>query len=120
MIRILLVDDQPTVRQGLQMRMALESDLAVVGEAGNGEEALALVPALHPDVVLMDVAMPGIDGIEATRQLRALAPHSAVIMLSINDSAQNREKAAAAGATAFVCKEAPEADLLDAIRAATA
>src|ERR1700745_2620420 len=104
MIRLLLVDDQPAVRRGLEMRLVLEPDIQVVGEAGTGKEALALVQALSPDVVLMDVEMPEMNGIETTIDLRAAASQSAVVILSIHDDQSMRTQATAAGAVAFVEK----------------
>lgn len=113
---VLLVDDRAAVRRGLRMRLALEPDLAVVGEASDGAAALALVPMVRPDVVVMDVAMPGMDGSAAVAAMRALAPRTAVVVLSIHDDATTRARALAAGATAFVEKRAGEAALLAAIR----
>jgi len=92
------------------MRLALEPDITVLGEAGDGREALTLAAALAPAVVLMDVEMPGMDGIDATAALCARAPHSAIVVLSLHDSAVLRARATRAGAAAFVGKhEAPEA-----------
>lgn len=116
MITILLVDDQPAVRQGLRMRLGLESDVHVVGEANDGAEAVAIAQRLHPDVILMDVEMPNIDGIQATQALRTLAPRSAVVMLSIHDDPVTQQRARAAGAAAFVSKHAAVDALLAAIR----
>lgn len=118
MIKLLLVDDQPTVRQGLRMRLTLEPDLTVVGEASTAEEALALVQSLAPDIVLMDVEMPGMDGIAATAAVRASARQSAVVILSIHDDALTRARAQAAGAVAFVEKRGKTEELLAAIRQA--
>jgi DNA-binding NarL/FixJ family response regulator len=118
MIRLLLVDDQPAVRRGLGMRLVLEPDMLVVGEAGTGREALTLVQKLSPDVVLMDVEMPEMDGIAATATLRATASQSAVVMLSIHDDTQTRMRAEAAGAVAFVEKRGTTEKLLAAIRLA--
>ncbi|MBI2323175.1 MAG: response regulator transcription factor, partial [Chloroflexi bacterium] len=87
LLTVLLVDDRAAVRRGLRMRLALEPDLAIVGEACDGAAALALVPMVRPDVVLVDVAMPGMDGIAATAALRARAPRTAVVVLSIHDDA---------------------------------
>ena len=115
-IRVLLVDDQPAVRQGLHLRMAAESDIAVVGEAEDGCTALALARSLAPDVIVMDVMMPGIDGIEATRKLRSLVPGSNVIVLSLQDDASTRTRASQAGAVAFVAKHQADMLLLDTIR----
>src|SRR5215469_14628910 len=104
MIRLILVDDQSIVRQGLRMRLLMEPDIAVIGEASSGEQALELVQELSPDIVLMDVEMPGMDGITATTAIRANTPQSAVVMMSIHDDARTRTRAKAAGAAAFVEK----------------
>ena len=104
MIRVLLVDDQPAVRRGLRFRFQLEPDIQVVGEAGSGQEALQLVQALTPTVVLMDVEMPEMDGISTTTALRTLGGSSSVVILSIHDDALTRARAQAAGAAAFVAK----------------
>ena len=120
MIRVLLVDDQAVVRRALRVRFHLEPDLEVVGEASTGTEALALAQTLTPDVVLMDLAMPQMDGIEATAALRRMVPQSAVVILSIHDDAQTRGRAQAAGAVAFVEKRGATDSLLAAIRQAAA
>jgi len=118
MIRVLLVDDQPEVRRGLRVRLQLEPDMLVVGEASTGREALTLAPALTPDVVLLDIEMPGMDGIEATAALRTVVPLSAVVILSIHTDRQTRMRAQAAGAVAFVEKRGTTDTLLSAIRQA--
>jgi DNA-binding NarL/FixJ family response regulator len=118
MIRVLLVDDQSVVRRGLRVLFHLEPDLEVVGEASTGSEALLLAQRLTPDVVLMDIQMPEMDGIEATAALRRLVPQSAVVILSIHDDAQIRERAKAAGAATFVEKRGATDTLLAAIRQA--
>ncbi len=118
MIRLLLVDDQPVVRQGLRMRLTLEPDITVVGEASNGREAITLVQQLAPDIVLMDVEMPEMDGITATLAMRASIPQSAVVMLSIYDDVSTRARAQAAGAAAFVNKSGAIEVLLATIRQA--
>ncbi len=120
MIRVLLVDDQPAVRRGLLMRLHLEPDIQIVGEASTGREALHLAQSLAPDVMLMDVEMPEMDGIEATAALRLAASQSAVVILSIHDDAQTRGRAQAAGAVAFVEKRGATETLLAAIRQAAA
>ena len=119
-IRLLLVDDQPAVRRGLRMRFALEPDLEVVGEAGGVAEAISLARVLHPDVVLMDVEMPGVSGIAAIATLRRVAPHSTVVIFTLYDDAAMRARAREAGATAFVAKHQTEETLLAAIRRAAA
>ena len=115
-VRILVVDDQPKVRQGLRMMLALEPDLAIVGEAEDGTQALTLARSLHPDVVLMDVAMPNLDGIAATSALRAVAPEARVIMLSVHDDPKTRRQAEQAGAVAFVAKHSGHRTLVATLR----
>jgi len=118
MIRLLLVNDQLAVRHGLGMWLQLEPDILVVGEAGTGAEALALAEQLQPDVVLMDIEMPNMDGITATAALRAVAPQSAVVILSIHDDVLTCMRAQRAGAVAFVEKRGTTEALLAAIRLA--
>jgi DNA-binding NarL/FixJ family response regulator len=119
-ILVLLVDDQPATRRGLRLRLAIESDITVVGEVGDGQSAVDLAGTLTPDVVVMDVTMPGMDGIAATRALRAAVPSSAVVILTLHDDAATRHRASLAGAAAFVAKHQPPSELLAAIRAAAA
>ena len=119
-IRVLLADDQPTIRQGLRLRLGLEPDIDVVGEASDGNDAVALATHLRPDVVIMDIAMPILDGIDATRELRTHAPSSAVVILSLHDDAATRNRARLAGAAAFVAKHEADHSLLEAIRGAAA
>ena len=116
MIRLVLVDDQPSVRQGLRMRLTLEPDITVIGEASSGREAMTLVQQHAPDIVLMDVEMPEMDGIQAAAALRASTPQSAVVMLSIHDDGSTRARAQAAGASAFVTKSGAIEVLLATIR----
>ncbi len=111
MIRLVLVDDQPIVRQGLRRRLTLEPDMTVVGEASNGKEAMSLVQQLTPNIVLMDVVMPEMDGISTTAEMRTGAPQSNVVLLSIYDDIPTRARARAAGAAAFVNKSV-EIDVL--------
>jgi DNA-binding NarL/FixJ family response regulator len=118
MIRLLLVDDQPAVRRGLRMRLALESDFVVAGEAEDGVSALALMSELRPDLVLIDAQMPRMDGIIATVALRAAFPEAAVVILSLHDDIATRKQAAAAGATAFLSKQATDTALVEALRQA--
>src|SRR5438876_894250 len=118
MIRVLLVDDQPAARRGLRVRFHLEPDMQVVGEASTGSEALTLVKELKPDVVLMDIEMPGMDGIEVTAALQTAVPQSAVVILSIHTDRQTRLRTQAAGAVAFVEKRGTTDTLLSTIRQA--
>jgi DNA-binding NarL/FixJ family response regulator len=118
MIRILLVDDQQAVRRGLRLRFHLEPDIQIVGEASTGKEALSLAQQLAPDVVLMDIEMPEMDGIETTAALRAIVSQSAVVILSTHDDPRARARAQAAGAVAFVEKRGTIDVLLAAIRQA--
>ncbi len=104
MIRLLIVDDQVVARQGLRMRLELEPDVSVVGEAGDGEAAVELSASLRPDVVVMDIEMPGMDGISATRALQTAAHRPTVVMLSLYDDAATQRRAQEAGAAAFVAK----------------
>jgi DNA-binding NarL/FixJ family response regulator len=117
-IRVLLVDDEPKVLRGLRMRLGLEPDIRVVGEAADGATAVDLAGLLSPDVVLMDVNLPVVDGITATRELSASVPQSAVVMLSLHDDQGTVDRALAAGAVAFVGKQQMDGDLLGAIRMA--
>ena len=117
-IRVLIVDDQPAVRRGLHLRLSLEPEVEVIGEAGDGAEAISLAGSLQPDVVLMDVRMPGMDGIEATAALLAVARRSAVVILSLDDSAKTRTRVKEAGAVAFVAKSRMEEELLAVVRRA--
>jgi CheY-like chemotaxis protein len=115
-IRLLLVDDQPQVRRGLMMRLALEPDVEIVGECGDAESAIELARSLRPDVVIMDVELPGMDGIDATRTLRTALPRTAIVMLSLHDDNDTVARAKAAGAACFVAKHRMEGPLLAAIR----
>lgn len=115
-IRVLLVDDRSAVRTGLRIWLSLEPDLEVVGESSDGSEAISLTQALCPDVVLMDVEMPGMDGISATTALSSLAPQSAVVILTLHDDAATRTRAREAGAAGFVTKHQMEETLLVEIR----
>jgi len=115
-IRILLADDHAMVRQGFRMILAAQPDMEIVGEAGNGREAVALAGELQPDVVVMDVAMPELNGIEATRRITTASPRTRVLALSMyKDSVYVRE-ILRAGARGFLLKDAIDRDLLAAVR----
>jgi DNA-binding NarL/FixJ family response regulator len=116
MIKVFLVDDEIAVRQGLRMRMELEPDLVVVGEAGDGITAVKAAQALDPDVVVTDVEMPKMDGITAIEWLREVVPSASAIVLSVYDDESARARARAAGAKAFVGKQEGVEHLLDVIR----
>ena len=116
MIRVMLVDDQEMVRVGFRMILEAEADLAVVGEAANGEAAVAIAPAARPDVVLMDVRMPVMDGIEACRVLRDRHPEIRVMMLTTFDLHDHVHAALRAGASGFMLKDAHAEQLVEAIR----
>ena len=116
MIRVLLVDDQSLLRMGFRLILEAESDIEVVGEAANGTSGVSMASALHPDVVLMDVRMPGMDGIQATASIVAADPASKVLILTTFDLDQYVFAGLKAGASGFLLKDAPPADLLTAIR----
>ncbi|SNY57747.1 response regulator transcription factor [Paractinoplanes atraurantiacus] len=116
MIRVLLVDDQQLIRAGLRMLCEAEGDLDVVGEAGDGREAITLAERLAPDVVVMDLRMPGVDGISATSRILAGRPATRVLVLTTFGDDDHLYPALTAGAAGFLLKDAPPAELLDGIR----
>jgi DNA-binding NarL/FixJ family response regulator len=116
MIRVLVVDGQAEVRRGLRMRLAIESDIAVVGETGIAEEALALAQALDPDVIVVDIGMRGADGVNMVKRLRAAAPAATAVVLTLHGDKDTRARAQEAGAQAFLEKYGGAAELLQAIR----
>jgi DNA-binding NarL/FixJ family response regulator len=120
MIKVLLVDDQALLRLGFRMILEEEPDLTVVGEAGDGAAAISMTAALRPDVVLMDVRMPGIDGIDATAAIVATGGPSKVLILTTYDLDQYVYAGLRAGASGFLLKDAPPADLLAAVRTVAA
>lgn len=115
-IRLLLVDDHQIVRAGLRMLFQAEADLEIVGEADSGEAAVRAVAALKPQVVIMDVAMPGMNGIEATRRIRAISPETAVLALTMHEDEQYFFEMLNAGAAGYIPKRAAPDDLVSAIR----
>lgn len=116
-IRLLLVDDHEIVRAGLRMLFLAEPDLEIVGEVGSGAEALQAVQELQPEVVIMDVAMPGLNGIEATRQIKEASPNTAVLALTMHEDEQYFFEMLNAGASGYIPKRAAPDDLVSAIRA---
>ncbi|MFB7940005.1 response regulator [Streptomyces sp. NPDC004779] len=118
MIRILVVDDQHLVRMGLRMLFEQTQDIRIEGEADNGAEAVRLAERLTPDVVLMDLRMPGMDGITATRRIMAARPATRVVALTTFDDDDHLYPVLAAGACGFLVKDTPPAELLEAVRRA--
>lgn len=116
MIRVVLADDQENVRRGLRMRFALEVDLEVVGEASTGAEAVQLARELSPDVIVMDIDMPIMDGFAAASELSDDCCR--IVILSMHDDARARERARTLGCRAFVAKHQADGALLDAVREA--
>ncbi len=119
-ITVLIVDDHAVVRQGVRAFLSVQPDIAVAAEAASGEEAVQLA-ALHiPDVVLMDLVMPGMDGVEATRQVKKVSPRSQVVVLTSYHEDEHVFPALRAGALSYILKEAGAEDLADAVRKAAA
>ena len=119
MIRVLVVDDHPVVRSGLAGMLDVEDDLEVVGEAADGEEAVAQVAATHPDVVLMDLRMPRLDGAGATERILAADPSVRVLVLTTYSTDSDIVRAVEAGATGYLLKDTPRSQLVEAVRAAS-
>lgn len=117
-IQILLVDDHAVVRTGLRMLLENEEDLVLIGEAGNGKQALELATELKPDVVIMDITLPDMSGIEVTQQLKQEHPDMAVVALTIHEDQQYFFEMLKVGASAYVPKRAAPDDLINAIRTA--
>jgi len=117
-IRLLLVDDHQVVRSGLRMLLGGESDVEIVGEAGTAKEALEAVPKLKPNIVLMDIGLPDMSGIEATSEIKRLYPEVAVVALTIHEDEEYFFKMLEAGANGYVPKRAAPEELLTAVRAA--
>ena len=115
-ITVLLVDDHSLVRRGFRRMLEDEADMEVVGEAGNGEESIKLAKELHPQVVVMDCALPGMNGLQATRQIIEDSPDTAVLMLSMHSESTWVRQAVEAGARGYVLKNAMDLELGAAIR----
>jgi DNA-binding NarL/FixJ family response regulator len=115
-IKLLIVDDLDHVRQGLKTLLNLSEDLEIIGEAANGFEAIGMALVLNPDVILMDYEMPKLDGIEATKMVKNRNPDIQIVMISIHDSDEVRNKAIEAGVAAYENKATPVDELIDKIR----
>ena len=116
-LRILIVDDHRIVREGLRMALEVEQDIEVVGEAGEGSEAVRLAMELSPDLVLMDVMMPGMNGIDACQEIRNLQSETKVLMLTASDDAESVSAALVAGAQGYFLKIGSGEELIKAVRA---
>lgn len=119
MIRVLVADDHAVVRDGLRMILAAEADIEVVGAAATGGEAIDLATALSPDVVVLDVAMPDLNGLDAARRIRDARPDVQVVILSMHATAEHLHQALAADALGYVVKSAAGTELVRAVRAAS-
>ncbi len=115
-IRVLIVDDHGVLRAGLRALLNTEPDLTVVGEAADGPEALRLASEIRPDVVLLDISMPGPDGIEVTRQMKEILPGARVLILTVHEDEGLLHKAIRVGASGYILKRAVESELINAIR----
>ena len=113
---VLLVDDHPVVREGLRGMIDAEQDLTVVGEAGSGAEAIALAESLRPDVILMDLRMPDVDGVTATERILAALPRTRIVVVTTYESDTDILRAVEAGAAGYLRKDASRAELADAVR----
>lgn len=118
-INVLLVDDHAVLRDGLSNIISLEEDMQVVGQANSGTEALQMIDELEPHVVLMDINMPGMSGVEAIRRIRAKNQQIAVLVLTMYDRDEYLYESIRAGATGYLLKDAPSADVIEAIRSAS-
>src|SRR5918995_5485742 len=114
--RVVVVDDHPLMRCALRQIIGTQVDLEVVGEAADGQEAVELCRRLQPDLVLMDVRMPGMDGLEATRQIKRELPRTIVLVLTASDYPHDLSKALEAGAAGYILKTAPTTQTIDAVR----
>ncbi|RJX34400.1 MAG: DNA-binding response regulator [Desulfurivibrio sp.] len=116
-IRVMLVDDHDVVRSGLKSLLDMDPQIEIVGEAANGAEALARIPAFDPEVVVMDISMPTMDGLEATRRISAGFPHCLVLALTVHEDKQYFFEMLAAGAKGYITKQAAAEELVSAIKA---
>ena len=116
LVRLLIADDHALVRQGLRGMLEREPDIEIVGEAVNGREAVNLCRALDPNLILMDVRMPEMDGLEATRAIKHERPEVSVLMVTMHDNQDYVREAGKAGAAGYVLKDAPRDELIGAVR----
>ena len=116
-IKILIADDHGVLRAGLRSLLSAEPDLEVVDEAANGDEALKLARQIQPDVILLDISMPGPGGIEVTRRIKQTVPKARVLILTVHEDEGLLQEAIQAGASGYIIKRAVESELIDAIRA---
>ncbi|MEX0991803.1 MAG: response regulator transcription factor [Actinomycetota bacterium] len=117
-MRVLIVDDHPVTRDGLRTALSTSRDIDIVGEASTGEQAVELIPELTPDVVFMDVRMPGMGGIEATRGIREVAPDTKVILFTVDESRAAIAEAIQAGVSGYLLKDSSAEELVNAARLA--
>jgi two-component system response regulator NreC len=117
-MRILIADDHAIVREGLRQLLNSQRDMEVAGEAQDGREALEKAKALRPDVTILDIAMPGLSGLEAVRLIKEAVPHTQIVILSMHEKEAYVHQVFASGALAYVLKASPSTDVLEAIRAA--
>jgi two-component system response regulator NreC len=116
-LRVLLADDHTILREGVRLLLQAQPDIAVVGEAGDGEQALALARRLRPDIIVLDIAMPGLSGLEVTRRLRAELPAVQVVVLTMHADREYVTEVVQAGAAGYVLKQAAAQELVGALRA---
>lgn len=114
--RILIVDDHPTLREGLRALLSSQDMFDIVGEAGDGQEGIELVENLHPDLVLMDISMPKMDGLSATREIKRKRPHTKVLVFSVYKSSEYLQAALEAGADGYILKDSPRTKLILSIK----
>jgi len=120
MIRVILADDHSVMRRGLRLILEQQEDVEVLGEANDGREAVSMAAALHPDVAVLDITMPNLNGIEAARQISDKQPNIAIVVLSMHADEGYVLRALKAGARGYLLKESPEADFISAIRSVSA
>lgn len=116
MIKVMLVDDHTVLRDGLRFLLEAQGDIQIVATAGNGKEAIEQALLDCPDVIIMDISMPVMNGIDATQQIREFCPHTRIAMLSIHHNTEHIQRALQAGASGYLIKESAGVEVVDAIR----